>query len=329
MSAITTKGLTKIYEIIEKEEGVKGSIRNLFKKKKLEKIAIKNFDLQIEEGEFIGLIGPNGAGKTTLIKMLTGIIYPTFGEVSVLGYKPMEGKDSFKKNFAVVMGQKSQLWWDLPAIDSFKLNKEIYGISEIEYRKKLSYFTELLQIEDILKVQVRNLSLGERMKMEFIAALLHNPKIIFLDEPTIGLDSIAQKEIRKFLKDLNENLGVTIILTSHYMEDIQHLCKRCVIVNHGEKIYDGSFEALLEKYNEYKTIVISFPVYTEIKTDIEGEWIEKSPYKAVIKVKKSLVKSTLQSLMMNYDIEDISILEEEIGSVIEKMYTFKVGGNII
>lgn len=328
MQVINTKGLTKIYEIFEKEEGLKGSIYNLFSKKKVKKIAIKDFDLEIEEGEFIGLIGPNGAGKTTLIKMLTGIIYPTSGEVSVLGYNPSEGKDSFKKEFAVVMGQKSQLWWDLPSIDSFRLNKEIYGIPDKEYENKLSYFIQLLHIEELLKVQVRNLSLGERMKMEFIAALLHNPEIIFLDEPTIGLDAIAQKQIRKFLKEINNNLGVTIILTSHYMEDIQNLCNRCVVVNHGEKLYDGSLDALLEKYNENKTITITFPGYTQFNTLIQGEWLEKSPYKAVIKVKKAMVKSTLEEIMLNYTIEDISILEEDIGSVIEKIYSVKAGSKI-
>jgi ABC-2 type transport system ATP-binding protein len=328
MPEIITTNLTKVYYTFQKEEGLKGSIKSLFKKKKAAKTAVDNFDLTIDEGEFIGLIGPNGAGKTTLIKMLTGIIHPSSGSLSVHGYTPYELKDSFKKNYAVVMGQKSQLWWDLPACDTFLLNKEIYGIPEDEYRKNLSFFTELLNIKDLMNIQVRNLSLGERMKMELVSSLLHNPRILFLDEPTIGLDAVAQKQIRQFLKDINETHKVSIILTSHYMEDIRHLCKRTVVINHGKKIYDGSLDSLIDSYQFHRTISVSFETATDFKMDCNAQWLEKNPYKVVFKVNKSEAKSVLQTIMTNYDVNDINIEEEDIGSVVERIYTLGAGGAI-
>jgi ABC-2 type transport system ATP-binding protein len=370
---IITKNLTKTYITFEKEEGLKGSIKSLFKKKTIQKDAMTNFDLEIEEGEFIGLIGQNGAGKTTLIKMLTGIIKPSQGEISVFGYKPYELKDEFKKSYSVVMGQKSQLWWDLPAIDSFLLNKELYEIKDEDYKKNLSFFVELLGVEKLLKIQVRNLSLGERMKMELILALLHNPSILFLDEPTIGLDVIAQKQIRQFLKEINKEKGTTIILTSHYMEDIKYLCDRAVVVRNGTKIYDGSLDSILESYQGHRIITVyfnhmlsmefdpnnkSFDKYdiekqcqlndmANEKNDFEKEldiknkdiadknynfnkelnldiqWIEKQEFKWVFKIKKEEVKLAIKKIMDNYEIEDISIEDENISETIEKIYRAK------
>lgn len=320
---IITKNLTKTYTTFEKEEGLKGSIKSLFKKEIVKKEAVTNFDLEIEKGEFIGLIGQNGAGKTTLIKMLTGIIQPSQGEISVFGFKPYELKDEFKKTYSVVMGQKSQLWWDLPAIDSFLLNKELYNIPESEYKKTLSFLVNLLDVEKLLKIQVRNLSLGERMKMELILALLHNPSILFLDEPTIGLDVIAQKQIRQFLKEINKEKGITIILTSHYMEDIKYLCNRAVVVRNGAKVYDGSLTSIVESYQVYRIITIYFENITNKELDLEVKWIEKHGFKWVFKIKKEDVKYAIKVIMDNYEIEDISIEEEEIGETIEKIYRAK------
>lgn len=350
---IITKNLTKTYITFEKEEGLKGSIKSLFKKKILEKEAVSNFDLEIEEGEFIGLIGQNGAGKTTLIKMLTGIIHPTKGEISVFGYKPYELKDEFKKIYSVVMGQKSQLWWDLPAIDTFNLNKELYEIEEDEYKKNLSFLVELLGVEKLLKIQVRNLSLGERMKMELILALLHNPKILFLDEPTIGLDVIAQKQIRQFLKEINKEKGITIILTSHYMEDIKYLCDRAVVVRSGNKIYDGSLDSIIERYQENRIITIYFKEIlskelnlnhmrirknnlesefisksnqikeNDLQIDLDISWLEKAEYKWVFKIKKEQAKFAIKLIMEDYEVEDISIEDENISETIEKIYKAK------
>lgn len=317
---IEIKNLTRIYEYHEKTAGLNESIKALFKRKIMKKVAVDNFNLSVQKGEFVGLIGPNGAGKTTLIKMMTGIIRPTSGEITVAGYKPEELKDDFKKKYAVVMGQKSQLWWDLPACDSFLLNKEIYNIDAATYQKKVDYFVDLFEVKEQLNVQVRKLSLGQRMKMEIIASLLHDPEMIFLDEPTIGLDVIAQKQMRKFLKQINKETGVTIILTSHYMEDIKTLCDRVVIISKGSKIFDDTYEKLAEKQGSLKLIKVTFenPIDPS-QFDFENT-VECSSYKLEIKVDKKEVKSFVAHLFDTYEVEDISIEEEDIADTIEKFY---------
>lgn len=249
MTIIETKNLTKTYRRFKKPEGLGASIKGLFHREYEEKTAVNNLDFSMEEGEFIGLIGPNGAGKTTFTKMLTGIIAPTSGDINVLGFYPNDLKNAFKEQYAVVMGQKSQLFFELTANDTLRLFKEIYGMEENEFLETREYFTELFGVQELMDVQVRTLSLGERMKLELMVALLHNPRILFLDEPTIGLDAIASKQIRKFLRDVNKEKGTSIILTSHYMEDIQSLCERSVVINHGRKIYDGNTAELFEKYD--------------------------------------------------------------------------------
>lgn len=312
--------LTRKYSYSENTGGFLGTIKSLFHTEKLEKTALDEFSFNVEEGEFIGLIGPNGAGKTTLIKLLTGIIKPTSGSASVLGYNPAILKDEFKRQYALVMAQKSQLWWDLPAKDSFLLNKEIYGISQEKFDKNLEYFTELFQVKDLLNVQARRLSLGERMKMELISCLLHEPKVLFLDEPTIGLDAIAQKQMREFLKRINKEKGVTIFLTSHYIEDIKYLCDRVMVINKGRKMYDGNLDSLLNKYSEYKTVSVIFEEKTDVKLDGDIEWVERSPYKIVIKIDKKEVNRILSKLLNDYKIKDINIEEEDITNLIEKIY---------
>ena len=214
-NVIETRDLTKIYKRYVKKEGIGGSIASLFRREYVEKEAVSHMDLQIKEGEFVGLIGPNGAGKTTFIKMLTGIIAPTSGEISVLGYYPNDMKNAFKKQYAVVMGQKSQLFYELTTNDIVRLFKEIYEIPEHDFQRNKEYFIELFGVRELMDVQVRTLSLGERMKMELIVALLHEPGILFLDEPTIGLDVVASKQIRKFLKEINEEKNTQNLLTSH------------------------------------------------------------------------------------------------------------------
>ena len=328
MNIITTTNLIKTYNSFKKEEGLRGSFKSLFNREKIVRTAINDFNLKIEEGEFVGLIGPNGAGKTTLMKMLTGIISPTAGTISVLGYVPNELKNEYKKQFAIVMGQKSQLFQDISAADSFILLKEIYDIPETEYRKNLDYFIELFSIKEYLNVQVRTLSLGQRMKMELIASLLHNPKILFLDEPTIGLDAVAQKQVRGFLSKVNSELGTTILLTSHYMEDIKSLCKRCVVVNGGNKIYDGSLEAMFDSYQTHKVITVTFEEETYFKPHFEIQTIEANPYKLSFKAHRKDVRSILNSIMNECEISDISIEEEEIGSVVEQIYSAKAGDEI-
>jgi ABC-2 type transport system ATP-binding protein len=232
---IQTKSLYKEYRRFEKEAGFRGSLRSLFNRKYITKTAVSNFDLTINQGEFVGLIGPNGAGKTTLIKMLTGIIAPLSGEISVLGYYPNKLENAFKKQYAVVMGQKSQLIYDMTPADTFLLFKEMYEIPEKTYQRNMAIFIELFNAKEYLYTQVRTLSLGERMKMELITALLHDPKVLFLDEPTIGLDAPTQRQIRSFLKEVNSTKGTTILLTSHYMEDVRSLCPRSIVINKGKK----------------------------------------------------------------------------------------------
>ncbi len=318
---VETKNLSKTFKRYKKQAGLKGSIVGLWKREYEEKRAVNEVDITIEEGEFIGLIGPNGAGKTTLIKMLTGIIAPSGGEIQVLGFYPNEMKNEFKKQYAVVMGQKSQLFFELTVNDTLRLFKEIYEIPEKEFITNKEYFAELFGVKELMDVQVRTLSLGERMKMEIIVALLHNPKILFLDEPTIGLDAIASKQIRKFLREVNEEKGTTIILTSHYMEDIKALCKRSIVVNHGVKIYDGSTEDLFEKYQLSKRITITFDKpLQDLKFDVSGtELIEDNPFKKILMVPKDKANELLAAVMQ-YEPSDISVEEEEVGTVVERIY---------
>lgn len=322
MKIVSSNTLCKTYHYYERGSGLRGAVKGLFHKKKLEKTAVNNISFDIEAGEFIGLIGPNGAGKTTLIKMMTGIIQPSSGSIKVLGYEPGKLEDSFKKQYSLVMGQKSQLWWDLPAIDSFNLNKAIYEIPDDYFKKKLEYFIKKFNIESLLNVQVRQLSLGERMKMELISSLLHDPKIIFLDEPTIGLDVIAQKSVREFLKEINKEFGTTIVLTSHYMEDIKNLCSRVIVVNYGKKVYDGDLDVLLNKFKQEKIITVDFqlPVTDKLKFDFSYELIEQEPYKIVMKIPKAHVNTALQKILEQYEVSDINIEEEDISDLIEKIY---------
>lgn len=325
MPIIETKDLTKTYKRYKKAEGLRGSLKGLIKREYEVKNAVSSFDLSIEEGEFTGLIGPNGAGKTTLIKMLTGIIAPTSGTISVMGYYPNKLENAFKKQYAVVMGQKSQLFFELTANDTLSLFKEIYDIPKPEFEKSRDYFVELFNVKDLMNVQVRNLSLGERMKMELITALLHNPRVLFLDEPTIGLDAIAVKQIRGFLKNVNEEKGTTVLLTSHYMEDIKQLCKRSIVINNGKKIFDGTTETLFTTYQKYKVLHISFADSTSMRMEDSllknCSILESDEYKVSLQVPKESSSKILDYLFKSYTVQDIVIEEEDIGTVVERMYS--------
>lgn len=254
MEAITIQGLTKHFNYYEKEAGLAASFKNLVHRTPLVRKAVEDISFTIESGEIVGFLGPNGAGKTTTLKMLSGILYPTSGKASVLGYVPWERKKAFKMAFSLVMGQKSQLWIDLPAIESFRLNQCIYEIDGQKFGQTLDELTELLDVRSLLKVQVRRLSLGERMKMELIASLLHRPQVLFLDEPTIGLDILSQRKIRDFIRYYNQQTKTSVILTSHYMHDIEALCRRAVLINQGEIAYDGELSRVNDLFSARKIL---------------------------------------------------------------------------
>ena len=251
---IEVDGLSKTYLVHRKEPGLRGSLKALFVRDALEKHALRSTTLRVGAGEIVGLVGANGAGKTTLVKMLAGIMNPSGGTARVLGHVPWERDNAFRRQIALIMGQKAQLWWDLPAADCFRLLKEIYAIPDARYRETLDFFVTTLGVEKEMKVQIRRLSLGERMKMELIAALLHQPRVVFLDEPTIGLDLGAQNAIRAFLRDYQRTHRPAVILTSHYMDDIEQLCERIIILRSGSIVYDGGLRSLLDKHARFRVL---------------------------------------------------------------------------
>jgi len=265
MEIIKVTNLKKTYECHKKESGLKNSFKNLFHRQKLFNEAVKEISFTIEKGEIVGFLGPNGAGKTTTLKLLSGILFPTSGAAAVMGFTPWERKKEYKKRFAVVMAQKNQLWWDLPANESLILNQYIYEIGDKEYQKTVDELTGMLDVKRLLSVPVRKLSLGERMKMEVISSLLHKPEVILLDEPTIELDLIAQRDLRNFFKYYNEQNKTTIMLTSHYMDDIENLCERSIIINKGQIVYDGLLSQLRDVYKNKKTLKV------ELKSGLSAE----------------------------------------------------------
>ena len=255
---IEVNKLSKHFRLFKREAGLSGALKSFFNRKYENFHALSEISISIQDGEILGILGENGAGKTTLIKLLVGLLHPSSGDVTINGFTPWKRKSSFLKQISVVMGQKNQLWWDIPASESFLLNQKIYEIPQDQYNKTLNELVDLLQVQDKLNVQVRRLSLGERMKMEIIAALLHNPKIVLLDEPTIGLDVISQSKIRDFVKFYNERHKTTFLLTSHYMNDIQALCKRVFVIHKGKSLYDGDFEKLVNHINPKRKLIFEF-----------------------------------------------------------------------
>lgn len=324
MPLIEVQNLSKTYDYYKKQAGLINSLKSLFHREKLFKEAVKNINFTIDEGELVGFLGPNGAGKTTTLKMLSGIIHPTAGEAKVLGYLPHKRQREFQKQFALVMGQKNQLWWDLPAMESFILNKEIYEVPDQQFKSTLEELTTLLETKDILDIPVRKLSLGQRMKCELVAALLHSPKVLFLDEPTIGLDVVSQKNIREFLKKYNQEKKITIILTSHYMDDVEALCERVIIINHGIIAYDGKLKQLTDQYIDHKIIEVSFtePVAQDQLTKL-AQVQEYSSERALLKIPKDQVKQVAVELMTKFPVDDILINEMQIEEVVRNIFSKK------
>jgi ABC-2 type transport system ATP-binding protein len=318
---ISVKNVSKVYNILKKEPGLVGSIKTLVSRKYDKKTAVNNISFSIEEGEFIGFIGPNGAGKTTTIKMLSGIIHPSSGEIKVMGFIPKKLQNAFKKQFAIAMGQKNQLWWDIPAVDSFHLLKEIYEIPDNDFKNILEELTELLAVKSILNVPLRNLSLGERMKMELMGSLIHSPKVLFLDEPTIGLDVSSRRRIREFLKYVNKEKKTTIILTSHYLEDIEELCNRIIAINKGAIIYDGTLKAVPSDALNYKQVSVSFDNKDAADLlDKYGKCIDKTDTCAKLLINKDNLKDLGQEVFANNNFYDINIEEVPLDDTFENLF---------
>lgn len=324
MSVIKVANLKRYYKVHKKEPGLGGSIRSLFHREYEDVKAVNGINFSIKEGELVGFIGPNGAGKTTTLKCLSGLLYPTGGKVRVLGFNPWDRKHDFLKKISLVMGQKNQLWWDLPPMETFLLNKEIYEVQEEKFRVTLDKLIQLLEVEDIIKVQVRKLSLGQRMKCELIAALLHSPKVLFLDEPTIGLDVVMQKKIRDFIKDYNKEFNSTIILTTHYMGDVQELCKRIIIIDKGKLVFDGQLSEIVDKYADHKIIELVLSKEVNLRRLAEiGEVKDYDFPRIILKVKKEESNAIAAKLLRNFPVEDLNISETSIESIIRELFTGK------
>lgn len=299
---IRVENLRKTFESHIKEPGLKGSIKALVKREKKIKEALKSVTLEIKQGEIIGLIGANGAGKTTLVKILAGIVHPTSGTATVLGFKPWERDNEYRKQMCLIMGQKNQVWWDLPALDSFILLKEIYQIPDATYKKNVEFLADTLMVKDQLKTQVRKLSLGERMKIELMAALLHDPRVIFLDEPTIGLDISAQKAVREFMKNYQREFKPITILTSHYMEDIKELCPRIVIIKEGEFVYDGALSQVQRMMGDEKCLTVT---------------TKEKVFK--VNVPRSTLAEKTSEIFSANDVLDLNIHDPSIEDIIESI----------
>ncbi len=320
MAIIEIKNLSKSYQVYQKKEGLWASIRGLAKREYRDVKAVDGIDLQVEQGEFVAFLGPNGAGKTTTLKLLSGVISPTSGEASVMGFTPWERTNEYRRKFALVMGQKNQLWWDLPAAESFRLHQHIYGIEDFDRTK--SELTDLLDVTHLLGQPVRELSLGERMKMELIAALLHSPDVLFLDEPTIGLDVIAQHKIQQFLKTYQRERKITILLTSHYMKDIAALCQRVVIIAGGKIHYDGSLSGIVDRFSSDKIVTLQlgetedFSSFSQLPNVIEVE-----PPKVKFRIARDDVAKVLGELLSSKNIEDIVVEDPPLEEVIASVFT--------
>lgn len=322
---IEVRNLTKTFRVPTKEPGLRGSLKSLVRREWTEKHALRDVSMQIAPGEIVGLVGANGAGKTTLVKALAGIIHPTSGQASVLGYTPWDRKDGFRRQIALIMGQKAQLWWDLPAGDCFLLLKEIYRIPEAHYRETLGFLTRTLGVEAQLKVQIRRLSLGERMKMELIAALLHQPKVVFLDEPTIGLDLTAQRAIREFLLDYRQRWQPAMILTSHYMEDIERLCERIIIVREGRFVYDGALARIVRDFATHKVITARLDPAAPPRAGMGdlvsyGERVAGGEGEVKLRVPRDRAAEAASALLQGLPVVDLEIEEQDIGTIIEAMF---------
>jgi ABC-2 type transport system ATP-binding protein len=320
MPIIEARGLSKTYRVFQKQEGFFGAVRGVFRRQYKHVHAVDGVDFQIEPGEMVAFLGPNGAGKTTTLKMLSGLIFPSSGTARVLGFVPCERLDTFRRQFALVMGQKNQLWWDLPAADSFALHREIYSLTPEQFARTLGELTELFEVKDLAKQPVRELSLGERMKMELIAALLHQPKLLLLDEPTIGLDVVAQVKIQNCLKEYNSSRGVTMLLTSHYMRDVEALCSRVLVITHGKLVHDGPLAGIIEQFGRTKLVKLQFEAAAPDDLGRFGEVIRREGPIADLKVDRIRVPEVLAAILDQYTVVDMSVHDPPLDQVIAHVF---------
>ncbi len=322
MAAVETRELRKVYYSNKKEPGALGALKMLVKPDKVATEAVKGVDLSIEQGEFVGFLGPNGAGKTTTLKMLSGILYPSGGEATVLGFTPWQRKPEMLRQISLVMGNKMQLWWDLPAWDGFLVLKELYEVSDSTFKKRVDHLVDALQLSDKMHVQVRKLSLGERMKCELVAALLYTPRVVFLDEPTLGLDVVSQKRIRDFLRELNREDECTMILTSHYMQDVQELCQRVVVIDHGQIVFRGTLDQLSSRFSDIRRVRLTLaqPV---AETDLMryGRVIGDVGEVAVIEVPRSETAQATAAMLQAFPVSDVAIEEVEMEEIMRDLFT--------
>lgn len=320
---IEVRGLSKTFRTFKKAPGVRGALRSLVRREYEPVHAVKDVHFTVNEGEFVGFLGPNGAGKTTTLKMLSGLLHPTSGDAKVLGYVPWERADGYRRQFALLLGQKNQLWWDLPASESLALNARIYGIAAVQARKTVDELTELLDVRAKLDVMVRELSLGERMKMELIASLLHGPKVLFLDEPTIGLDVVSQKKVREFLRQHNATRRTTILLTSHYMADIEELCDRVIIIDHGSLFFDGRLAAVIDRFADHKLVTLHSESGTQCpREQLEryGEIVALDADTVRLKIKRDRVIAACKALLDEIPVKDIDIEEVPVEDIIRQLF---------
>jgi ABC-2 type transport system ATP-binding protein len=320
MPIIEAKGLSKTYRVFQKNPGLRGALRGLFRRQYKEVPAVADVSFHIEPGEMVAFLGPNGAGKTTTLKMLSGLIYPSSGSATVLGFTPWERPDAFRRRFSLIMGQKNQLWWDLPAGDSFQLHREIYSLPSAAFNRTLGELTDLFAVKELTRQPVRELSLGERMKMELIAALLHEPQLLLLDEPTIGLDVVAQVAIQRCLKEYNATRGVTMLLTSHYMRDVEALCPRVLVIAHGRVIYDGALAGITDRFGRSKLVRLHFAgEETPVDFGRFGEYTHSGPV-AELKVERTRVAEVLAAILDRYTVVDMSVQDPPLDRVIALVF---------
>jgi ABC-2 type transport system ATP-binding protein len=319
---IKVNNLSKHYKVPVREAGLKAAAKNLFKRTYNNVKAVDGISFTIDPGEVVGFLGPNGAGKTTTLKMLSGLLFPTSGTPSVLGFQPSRRQADFLRQITLVMGNRSQMSWDLPALDSFELQRAIYGVPRPEFIRTRDEFIELLDVKDLVKKPVRNLSLGERMKMEIIVALLHRPKVLFLDEPTIGLDITMQRRIRQFVAEYNQRSGATVLLTSHYMADVEALCKRVIVIHNGKLLFDGDLSALVDRFSAFKTIGVtlangfgSFSQYGEVLNQEAGH--------VMLRIPREKTPDVTARILAEQQVDDLTVEDPPIDDVIEKVFTQK------